>query len=95
MIWLINRGSWLVNLRQVCYLLYWQDGLFTDHSQVSAVRNNMALYSCTVELKLGRSHLGDDRSLGMVYRNETRSVINSHRQTARTMVIARIYTVTY
>jgi hypothetical protein len=78
MIWLINRGSWLVNLRQVCYLPFWQDALFTDHPQVSAVRNNMAVYSCAVELELGRSHSSDDRSLGMVHRNETRSVILFH-----------------
>lgn len=31
MIWLINRGSWLVNMRQVCYVPFRQDALFTDY----------------------------------------------------------------
>lgn len=49
-----------------------------QYATVSAIRNNMALCSCTVGLELGRSRFSDDRSLGMVHRNETRFVILFH-----------------
>jgi len=45
---------------------------------VSAIRNNMVVYSCAVEVELGRSRLSHDRNLGMVHRNETGSVILFH-----------------
>lgn len=49
-----------------------------QYATVSAIRNNMAIHSRTVELELGRPLFSGDRSLGMVHRNETRSVILFH-----------------